>query len=358
MATRYWFGGTGNWNNTNTANWSNTSGNSDLSAPQAAPVAGDTVIIDGNSGTGTISRTTAAVTIGSLDCTGYTGTLALGNFATNVDTGNVKFASGMTVTTGTGALTFTGGVTQQLTTNGKTIGPLTSATASNNVVLQDDCSCGVVTHTRGTIDLNGKTLTTSGNYSTTGTNTRVIAFGTGGVLALSGTATSFNIGAAGTSLTFSGTGLIRATGNGVTFTTGASVNLPAIEAVGVAGVFGPNATFDVASTVSSLYIASTNTGAGAINFTQGLTVSGDLTLLSCIPSNPIAFKSGSAGVARTVTVNGVVRIEGASITDITGAGGTWMAYGAAVDGGGNSGISFTVGNGRSSQPMLGMVQGV
>jgi len=62
MATYYWVGGTGTWNNSNTTNWSLTSGG----VPGVAvPNSSDTVIFDSASGTGTCTTaaTAAAATV-------------------------------------------------------------------------------------------------------------------------------------------------------------------------------------------------------------------------------------------------------------------------------------------------------
>lgn len=61
MATYYWVGGTGTWNNTSTTNWSATSGGGAGAGP---PNSSDTVIFDASSGTGTC--TTAATAAASV----------------------------------------------------------------------------------------------------------------------------------------------------------------------------------------------------------------------------------------------------------------------------------------------------
>ncbi|WP_156795569.1 hypothetical protein [Bradyrhizobium icense] len=80
MASRFWVGGTGTWNDSSTANWSATSGGaSGASVPSSA----DTVTFDGSSGGGTVTvaaTINASNTIQSLVCGAFTGTL---DFATN-----------------------------------------------------------------------------------------------------------------------------------------------------------------------------------------------------------------------------------------------------------------------------------
>lgn len=57
MATYYWVGGNGTWDNANTANWSNASGGATGFGP---PLAADTAIFDSASGTGTCTTTSTA----------------------------------------------------------------------------------------------------------------------------------------------------------------------------------------------------------------------------------------------------------------------------------------------------------
>jgi len=72
MANRYWVGGAGAWNNTNTANWSTSSGGS---GGASIPTSTDDVFIDANSGGGTIMGSFAYANCASLDTTGFTGAL-------------------------------------------------------------------------------------------------------------------------------------------------------------------------------------------------------------------------------------------------------------------------------------------
>ena len=52
MATKYWIGGTGTWDNTNNTNWSTSSGGSN---DTTHPTSGDAVILDAASGGGTVT---------------------------------------------------------------------------------------------------------------------------------------------------------------------------------------------------------------------------------------------------------------------------------------------------------------
>jgi hypothetical protein len=74
MATYYWVGGTGTWDNATTTSWSSSSGGA---GGAGYPVAGDTAIFNSSSGGGTCTLG-ANVTCAVLTMIGYTGTLAYG----------------------------------------------------------------------------------------------------------------------------------------------------------------------------------------------------------------------------------------------------------------------------------------
>lgn len=143
MATRYWVGGTGTWNASNTANWSASSGGA---GGASAPVAADTVVFDSNSGTGTCTT-----------------------------------ASGSTCTTAT----------------------LDSSTLVLKLGAAHTMS-GTFTLTTGTIDLDNNTLTCR-IFSSSNSNTRSIAFGSSGQITVTGNNTPvFNIFTA-TNFSYTGT---------------------------------------------------------------------------------------------------------------------------------------------------------
>ena len=101
---RYWVGGTASWESSwdmsSLSPWSNTSGGS---GDAYVPTSSDTVFFDGNSGSSVVTLG-IDVSVVSIDCTGFTGTLAQSTY-TLTTTGNFTGASGMTWS-GTGADTF------------------------------------------------------------------------------------------------------------------------------------------------------------------------------------------------------------------------------------------------------------
>jgi hypothetical protein len=74
MANRYWVGGSGTWDASNTANWSSTSGGA---GGQSVPTTADNVFFDAASGAVTITLGYIAQAL-TLTMTGFTGTLAFG----------------------------------------------------------------------------------------------------------------------------------------------------------------------------------------------------------------------------------------------------------------------------------------
>ena len=160
MANRYFVGGgTGNWNST--TNWSTTDGGA---SGASFPIAGDNVFLTAASGvnTLTINATSACLT---LNCTGFTGTLAGSSQLTVA--GAVTLAAGMTLTY-TGTMTVN--TTATLTSNGKTFsGTLLFAGTAQTFTLADDWTIsGGLTFLGGsssTITINGNNIYANGNIT-------------------------------------------------------------------------------------------------------------------------------------------------------------------------------------------------
>ena len=76
MADRYWVGGTGTWDASDTTNWSATSGGA---GGASVPVAADRVFFNASSGAGTCTLG-ADGTCQVINCTGYTGTIDFSTF--------------------------------------------------------------------------------------------------------------------------------------------------------------------------------------------------------------------------------------------------------------------------------------
>ena len=152
----------------------------------------------------------------NVNFTGYAGTWQTTGPATIY--GNLTLSTGMSLTASGSAMTFgaTSG-TQQITTNGKTLDfSVTFNGVGGTFKLQDAMTVGstrTTTLTNGTLDLNNLTLTT-GLFSSSNSNTRTIAFGTGNITC-SGTGTVWTTSTA-TNLTTTGTQVVNVTSVGST----------------------------------------------------------------------------------------------------------------------------------------------
>ena len=129
---RYWVGGTGTWDASDTTHWSTTSGGA---GGASAPTSSDDVIFNGSSGGGTVTCSGLLGVFLSLTCTGFTGTL----------TGTIGNCSG-TIVLGSGG-TFSGlsiGVsnTMSLTCAGKSFGSFSVSGGTTTCV--DAFSTGIL----------------------------------------------------------------------------------------------------------------------------------------------------------------------------------------------------------------------
>jgi len=210
--------GSANWGASGSGSWSATSGGA-LDATQF-PLPQDTAVFPAATYPASGSTTTinADYNIGTIDMslrTSNTMTLAT---STNYPTiyGNWTNGTGIT-NTGTGIMTFSGRTTQQITSAGISFGrPITIDAPSSTVQLQDAFTVGATittTLTRGTLDLQSFTLST-GLFSSSGSSTRTIAFGTGNITC-TGVGTAWSTSTA-SSLTTTGTKVVNVTSTGST----------------------------------------------------------------------------------------------------------------------------------------------
>jgi hypothetical protein len=191
MADKYWVGGTGTWNTVLTTNWRTTSGGLVVAT---VPTAADNVIFDSNSG-GTFTVTmTGALACLSFTVSSGTVTFALGTAPTLTVAGDMSLSSG-TVWSSTGTTTFTSTTSRTITTSGTSMNcPITFNGAGGTWVLQDALtmnSARLLSHTNGTIDLNGKTLTVGTGYTTVA-GTKNLTFNGGTLVCPTASTTSFN----------------------------------------------------------------------------------------------------------------------------------------------------------------------
>jgi hypothetical protein len=198
MADRYWVGGTANWDGIAGTKWSTTSGGA---GGASVPTSADDVFFS-NLSTGTCTIGFANTGAKSINCTGFTGTLA-GTTAITVS-GSITLVAGMTFSyTGTVTVNATGTITSA----GKTFQNITFDGTGSTFTLGDALTVtDSTTLTRGTLSLNGFTAST-GRFASGTANTRSIAFGSGNIALTSTTASTILISmATATNFTTSGTG--------------------------------------------------------------------------------------------------------------------------------------------------------
>lgn len=328
MANRYWVGGTGTWDGSDTSHWSASSGGaSGASVPDATM----DVIFD-QAGSYTVTRSGSpvqscksfTVSAGSPTFVGSNLLAVYGSFTLNATTNWTSGPPTSMSATSTGWTVNTAGVTLYTQLNFVGVGGAWT--------LQGDVTmwfAGAFTHTAGTLDLNGYNVT-CGNLNCSGSTARTLIMGTG---------------------TFTTTwGSFTVSGSNVTFS-GASASV-------VAG--GPAGGYDaVGQTVGSLYINNINfsLAAGTIttlthapatwgNVTQTLRVMNSATIGTFVcagvdAQKPLVIVSSTFGTARTLTIGTWASAAHVYFQDITIAGAVApVTVTGGGDCGGNSGITF------------------
>ena len=213
MADRYWVGGNGAWNTTNTTNWSATSGGAGGSS---IPTATDNVFFDAASAAGNyaVSITDASTcanisvaraTAGTLSVTG--GALLISGSWTSVATG-VTWSASITFNATSGSYT--------VTTGGLSFGAVVQFNGAGGTwQLQDNFTTpSTLALWGGTLDINGKAV--SCNFMTVDSSTtRVLALGTGGTITCPNTTGGFVWnGSTSTGFSYTGTGSVNFTYSG------------------------------------------------------------------------------------------------------------------------------------------------
>ena len=349
-AKTVYFGQTGsaNWGATGSGSWSATSGGS-LDATMF-PLAQDTAIFPAAtypaSGSTVTFASNQSYKVGTVDMslrTSNTMTLAIGGNSIDV-CGDWKNGTGTSLT-GTNSFNFIGRLTQNITSAGVSItfGCLINS-AGGTVILQDNytnSSASNFSIFTGTLNLNGKTLTTIGSLAVSTTTTANITFNGGTIICSGASATAFNNTSTTGFTTTAGTGtgtisMTAATAKtfvGGGFTYNCTLNQ---GGAGALTITGSNTFSDITNTYKS-------TGATSILFTAGTTstftdwsANGEATRLLTIGSDTAASHTLSKA-------SGTVNASYLSISRSTATGGaTWNASNS-TDGGNNSGWVFVVG---------------
>lgn len=328
MANRYWVGGTDSWDGTAGTKWATTSGGA---GGAAIPTSSDDVFFDANSGSGTVTIATGNTGCLSLNCTGFTGTLA-GSAALTIS-GGLTMGTGMTRSF-TSTLTFnaTSG-TNIITSNGKTFaGQFNFTGAGGTWQMADTFNNGTstISLTGGTLDFNGQTIS-CGVLSSSGTTVRVMTCGASTINVASGSGVSFS----GSNFTFNAntsqinltaTGTITFNGSSKTFYNVSFTRTTVIATITGTNVFNNLSASSVTNSTSSIIIANNQT------------INGTLTLTGTTTAR-IYVVTTVLGTQITLTAN-AVSLSYCDFTDIIGAGAASWTGTSLGDGDNNSGITF------------------
>jgi hypothetical protein len=347
MADRYWVGGAGTWNAANTTNWSDTSGgsggfsvptaNDDVYFNAASNATNYTVTTSGNN-TDMVCRSlnVAAPASGILTFSNTVSTLRIFGSLTHVAS-NITWGGSITLSF---ASTATGNT---ITTNGYSFqGSWVFNGVGGSWQLQDNLTTRdirTVTLTNGALDLNNQTLS-CGLFSSSNSNTRSIAFGTGNITLTGSGAVLWSTSTA-TNFTISGTPTVNSNYAGSVGTRTFAVG----NTTGGTETNSINLNIGTATDAVSLSLNSNVKDLTFTGFTGSATLGyvswGNLTLSAGMTTtgsgNGIIFSSTSG--TKTITTNGVT-IE--RPFTFNGIGGIWQFADALTQG---STRAFTITNG-------------
>jgi len=337
MVDKYWVGGAGTWNTTNTANWSLTSG---IGSGAPVPSASDNVFFD-QAGTYTVTVT------GALACLDFTVSLGVVTFtvsgsSTIAISGSLALSSGTVGTWSSSFIpTFNATTSKTISTNGEAIGAptfdgvggtwtLSSAFAVNN---------GTLTLTNGTFSTSASNYSVnSANFSSNNSNTRTLNLN----------ASTYTLTSTGwtcttsTNLTVSGSGAtVTMTSSSSKTFAGGSANWGAITlnqgGSGRLTISGSNTFADISNSYNA-------TGATSLRFTSGTTQTVTSFTAEGASGKVLTIDSSTPATAATLSqASGTVSVDFVSIQDSTATGGaTWNANSnTSTNVSGNTGWIFT-----------------
>ena len=144
MASKFWIGGTGTWDNTNNTNWSTSSGGANNTTH---PTSGDTVTLDAASGGGTVTLG-ADISISSITGGAFTGILNFSTYNPTMVTFNFSGTGVRTLNMGSGTWTLTGSGATIWNTGTAT--NLTMNTGTSTIIANYSGSTGTRTFNDGT----------------------------------------------------------------------------------------------------------------------------------------------------------------------------------------------------------------
>jgi len=271
---------------------------------------------------GSYSLSFGGTTIRNLDFTGSATTIASGALTIY---GNLTLSSTTWSSASTQTFAATSG-TQIITSNAQTMDcPITINGVGGTVQLADAMTINsgrTFTLTAGTLDLNGKTLTT-GVFSSSNSNTRTIAFGTGNITVTDSGTSVYTTGIL-TGLTITGTPVVNITYSGSIATQvacGAASEAQAVSFNFTAGTYVLSfldAISYAAKNISFVSAPGATTGFGGTWATRvnSNTIYGDLTLSSnmTVGSTTPVLVFGATSGTQTITSNTATLDLNVSIT--------------------------------------------
>jgi trimeric autotransporter adhesin len=349
-STRYWVGGTGNWNDT--TYWSTSSGGA---SGADLPRSHDDVVFDSSSNATAYTATVNAITGGNR-CKALTiagpasGNVTLaGSTALYIHDDITVPATGLTRTY-SGAITLSGtGAGKTITTNGFALSGsnITINGVGAEWALADALSIGTgsLTVTNGSFDTANYNFTSTSQLSSNNTNSRTIDFGSSTV-SVGGNFTFGTSEDERANLTFiAGTSQFNLGSTGFNFT----ANNQTFYNVSFTSTGFNSANITGANTFNNLTVAGRiSAGIGALSLSADQTINGTLTLSAGTNATMRTFvRSSAIGTTRTLTCAAVDTLSDIDFRDITIAGaavsGGDLTGTRLGDGKGNSGITFDAG---------------
>jgi trimeric autotransporter adhesin len=333
-STRYWVGGTGNWNDT--TYWSTSSGGA---SGADLPRSHDDVVFDSSSNATAYTATVNAITGGNR-CKALTiagpasGNVTLaGSTALYIHDDITVPATGLTRTY-SGAITLSGtGAGKTITTNGFALSGsnITINGVGAEWALADALSIGTgsLTVTNGSFDTANYNFTSTSQLSSNNTNSRTIDFGSSTV-SVGGNFTFGTSEDERANLTFiAGTSQFNLGSTGFNFT----ANNQTFYNVSFTSTGFNSANITGANTFNNLTVAGRiSAGIGALSLSADQTINGTLTLSAGTNATMRTFvRSSAIGTTRTLTCAAVDTLTDIDFRDITiagaAAGGQWHSVG-------------------------------
>jgi hypothetical protein len=352
LADRYWVGGAGTWNSSNTTNWSASSGGA---GGASVPTAADNVFFDAGSdagGTFDVFLATSPRVCNDFTASGLDFTMTLTSIlatALNVS-GSLSFpATNFT-------LSYPGTTTFNATTTGKTI--TTNGVAFTADVTFDgiggawtlgsafSCGTSALTLTNGTFNTSvSNYAVTAGEFSSDNSNTRTINLnGSTITLSIGDTGTAWDLETSTNATINAGTSTINLTSVSAFFR-GGSLTYHNVSFTSTTSTSSPKFILD-ANTFNNLTIA-TNTGGSGLNnivVAANQTINGTFTISGNSARTRQFIRSNIIGTTRTLTCAAIASVSDVDFRDITIAGAHGTLSGTRLgDCGGNSNITFNAG---------------